>query len=54
LFVRALFKVVEQWLIASLFIVCMLLLFGSLVEFLRDINLSLVAVRLEIGEKWRP
>jgi hypothetical protein len=52
LFVSSLTKTVEQWLISGLFIACMLLLIGSIVEFLRDINLALVAVRLEIGDKW--
>ncbi len=33
-----------------LFVCCMLLLIGSLVSFLKDVNQSLAAIRLELGE----
>jgi hypothetical protein len=50
LFLTALFQLEDAWLITALFISCMLALIGSLIAFIRDINLSLVALRLELGE----
>lgn len=50
LFLTALFQWEDAWLITALFIGCMLALIGSLIAFIRDINLSLVALRLELGE----
>jgi hypothetical protein len=52
IFVTSLTKTVVDWLLSGLFIACMLLLIGSIVEFLHDVNLALVAVRLEIGDRW--
>ena len=49
LFLTALWKLEAGLLISLLFIVCMVALSGSLVAFIRDINLSLVALRLELG-----
>ncbi len=53
LFLIALTGGQAKWLIATIFIMCMLSLIGALVQFLRDVNLSLHAVRLEVGDKWR-
>ena len=40
------------WLIAGFFIVSMVCLIASLVMFIRDINKSLHATALEVGEEW--
>jgi hypothetical protein len=53
LFVAALFDVEVAWLIAGFFIVSMGCLIASLVMFIRDINKSLHATALEVGEDWR-
>jgi hypothetical protein len=50
LFLTALLQLEDAWLITALFIGCMLALIGSLIAFIRDVNLSLVALRLELGE----
>ena len=52
LFVTALFHVDIPWLVAGLFIISMGSLIGSMVEFIRDINKSLQATALEVGEEW--
>ena len=49
LFLTALLKLEAGLLISLLFIACLVALSGSLVAFIRDINLSLVALRLELG-----
>ena len=49
LFLSALFQWETAGIIAVLFIACLGALIGSLVVFLRDINLSLKAFDLEIG-----
>jgi hypothetical protein len=48
LFLTALFKLEVGLLISLLFIACMVSLSGSLVAFIRDINLSLGALKLEL------
>ena len=48
LFVAALFKLEVGWLIVGLFCVSQLSLIGSMLAFIRDMNLALAAVRLEI------
>jgi len=48
LFVTALLQIQSGALIGLLFMACMLSLFGSLVAFIRDINLSLHALKLEL------
>jgi uncharacterized membrane protein YqjE len=53
LFVTALFGVEAAWLIAGFFIVSLLCLIASLVMFIRDINKSLNATALEVGEDWK-
>ena len=53
LFVTALFGVQIAWLIAGFFIVSMGCLIASLVMFIRDINKSLHATALEVGEEWQ-
>jgi hypothetical protein len=53
LFVTALFKVGIAWLVASFFIISMLCLVASLVFFVRDINKSLQATAVEVGEDWK-
>lgn len=50
LFFTALFQLHAAWLVALLFIACMLSLIGSLVAFIRDIDRSLHALKLELGE----
>ncbi len=52
LFLTALFGADLPWLISGLFILSMLCLIASLVEFIRDINKSLQATALEVGEPW--
>ena len=49
LFLTALWKLEVGVLISLLFITCMVALSGSLVAFIRDINLSLGALKLELG-----
>jgi hypothetical protein len=49
LFLTALWQLEVGILISLLFIACMVSLSGSLVAFLRDINLSLGALKLELG-----
>ena len=51
LFLTALWKLEVGLLISLLFIFCMLSLSGSLLAFIRDINLSLVALKLELGNQ---
>jgi hypothetical protein len=51
LFLTALWKLEAGMVISLLFIACMVALSGSLVAFIRDINLSLVALRLELGDE---
>lgn len=53
LFVTAILALDTPWLITSVFTACLLALIGSLVFFLRDINLSLEAVRREVGDSER-
>ena len=48
LFVSALFQLAAGWLIVALFCLGQLSLIGSMLAFLRDMNLALAAVRLEI------
>jgi hypothetical protein len=50
LFLTALLKLEAGLLISLLFIACLVALSGSLVAFIRDINLSLVALKLELGD----
>ena len=52
LFLTALLKLEVGLLISLLFIACMVALSGSLVAFIRDMNLSLGALKLELGE-WK-
>ena len=49
LFLTALWKLEVGLLISLLFIACMVSLSGSLVAFIRDMNLSLGALKLELG-----
>jgi hypothetical protein len=48
LFVTALFQLPEGFLIGLIFVACMASLFASLIGFIRDINLSLHALKLEL------
>ena len=52
LFVTALFGVEVAWLIAGFFIATMACLIASLVMFIQDINKSLHAIAVEVGEGW--
>jgi len=49
LFVAAVFALEVGVLVVALFVSCMVALIGGLVAFLRDINLSLAALALELG-----
>ena len=51
LFMTALFQLEDAWLIGALFITCMFALIGSLITFIRDIDQSLAALRLELEEE---
>jgi len=51
LFLTALLKLEVGLLISLLFIACMVALSGSLVAFIRDMNLSLGALKLELGDE---
>jgi len=53
LFITALVGVDIPWLIAAFFILSLVSLVVSLVDFLRDVNRSLEATSLEAGEYWR-
>jgi hypothetical protein len=50
LFLAALLRLELALVISALFISCMASLIGSLVAFIQDINQSLVALRLELGD----
>jgi hypothetical protein len=50
LFLTAVFRWEDPWLIGLLFIGCMLSLIGSLIMFIRDLHRSLVALQLEVGQ----
>jgi len=50
LFVSALLKLEAGWLIVAIFCLSQLSLIGSMIAFIRDMNLALEAVRLEIGQ----
>ena len=49
LFASALLHLEAGWLVALIFAACMLCLIVSLIDSIRDVNQSLIAVRLEIG-----
>jgi hypothetical protein len=49
LFLTAVFRWDDPWLIGLLFIGCMLSLIGSLLMFIRDLNRSLIALHMEVG-----
>jgi uncharacterized membrane protein len=49
LFVTALLRWQNGWLVSLIFIGCMVSLIASLIAFIRDTNLSLRALRLELG-----
>jgi hypothetical protein len=51
LFLIALWQLEIAWLISLLFIVCMVSLIASLIIFIRDINQSLAALKLELKLK---
>ena len=51
LFLSGLFGIDAPWMIALLFIACMVCVVGSLVAFIWDINQTLLALKLEMGEK---
>src|ERR1035438_3216007 len=54
LFLTALLRWENGWLASVIFIGCMISLIASLVAFIRDINLSLRALRLELGGEREP
>ncbi|MFZ2492166.1 MAG: DUF2721 domain-containing protein [Thermoanaerobaculia bacterium] len=50
LFIMALLQVEAAWLITLIFVACMLTLIGALIDSIRDINQSLHALKLELGQ----
>ena len=52
LFVTALLGLEGAAFLASLFIACMVALIASIIVFIRDINFSLAALKLELGGDW--
>lgn len=54
LFLTVLFRLEYAWLIALLFVACLGTLVASLAVFLRDINLTLVALEMETADARRP
>ena len=54
LFLTALLQWQNGWLVSIIFIGCMVSLIASLVTFIRDINLSLLALKLELGSDREP
>ncbi|MFN0152144.1 MAG: DUF2721 domain-containing protein [bacterium] len=48
LFLTALVGLEAPWLLAAIFIACMACVIGAMVVFIRDINLSLAALKLEL------
>jgi multidrug efflux pump subunit AcrB len=54
LFLAALLRWENVWLVSLIFITCMVSLIASLVAFIRDINLSLRALKLELGSDREP
>ena len=53
LFLSALLRIEDAWLISVLFILCMGTLIASLTGFLQDINRSLTALKFELEEGHR-
>jgi hypothetical protein len=51
LFITALFKIEDAWLITVLFVACLLSLIGSLIAFITDINRSLSAFKVELYDR---
>lgn len=51
LFITALFKLEDAWLISALFVNCLLSLIGSLLAFITDINRSLTAFKVELYDR---
>ncbi|MBK9210575.1 MAG: DUF2721 domain-containing protein [Anaerolineales bacterium] len=51
LFITALFKLEDAWLISALFVACLLSLIGSLLAFITDINRSLTAFKVELYDR---
>ncbi len=54
LFLGVLFKVEINWAIITLFCISQLTLIGSILAFIREMNLSLTAFRVEIGVEQLP
>src|SRR6185295_16443020 len=53
LFVAAVFRLEAAIVVVVLFVCCMGCLIGALTAFLRDINQSLAALKLELGPLWK-
>jgi hypothetical protein len=52
LFITSLVSTNIPWLVAAFFILSLVCLIASLVEFIRDVNRSLEATALEVGKDW--
>lgn len=54
IFLLALLKLDTPWLMAGLFIICMGSLIGALIAFIKDINQTLAALKLEVRGVGKP
>jgi hypothetical protein len=54
LFLTALFRLDLAWLVSGLFIAAMLALIASLIVFMLDLNQSLAAVKVDLGDQIAP
>jgi hypothetical protein len=52
LFITSLAGTDIPWLLAAFFILSLVCLIAAIVEFIRDVNVSLAPVALEVGEEW--
>lgn len=50
IFIAALFHIEISWIVALLFVACMLSLIGGLVAFMRDLDQSLIALNAEVKD----
>jgi hypothetical protein len=53
LFITSLVGADIPWLFAVFFILSMLCLIAAIVEFIRDVNVSLEPIALEVGDEWK-
>ena len=41
-----------DWVTATLFVACMVCLIAGLVDYIRDVNAVLAALKIEVGDDW--